>query len=86
MPPVSKFGSRPDLTYGVRPDLGPSYLGKLSSVNKSCGFQRYIYKQSSQITIPCHMISEVYRERTCNGFVLQMAHFYSKKSIVKKSL
>ena len=25
-------------------------------------------------------------ERTCNGFVLQMAHFYSKKSIVKKSL
>ena len=25
-------------------------------------------------------------ERTCNGFVLQMAHFYRKKSIVKKSL
>ena len=25
-------------------------------------------------------------KRTCNGFVLQMAHFYSKKSIVKKSL
>ena len=25
-------------------------------------------------------------QRTCNGFVLQMAHFYSKKSIVKKSL
>ena len=26
------------------------------------------------------------RQRTCNGFVLQMAHFYSKKSIVKKSI
>ena len=26
------------------------------------------------------------QQRTCNGFVLQMAHFYSKKSIVKKSL
>ena len=25
-------------------------------------------------------------QRTCNGFVLQMAHFYSKKSIAKKSL
>ena len=25
-------------------------------------------------------------QRTYNGFVLQMAHFYSKKSIVKKSL
>ena len=25
-------------------------------------------------------------KRTCNGFVLQMAHFYSKKSIVKKFL
>ena len=25
-------------------------------------------------------------QRTCNGFVLQMAHFYSKISIVKKSL
>ena len=25
-------------------------------------------------------------KRTCNGFVLQMAHFYSKKTIVKKSL
>ena len=25
-------------------------------------------------------------QRTCTGFVLQMAHFYSKKSIVKKSL
>ena len=25
-------------------------------------------------------------QRTCNGFVLQMAHFYSIKSIVKKSL
>ena len=25
-------------------------------------------------------------KRTCNGFVLQMAHVYSKKSIVKKSL
>ena len=25
-------------------------------------------------------------KRTCNGFVLQMAHFYSKNSIVRKSL
>ena len=28
----------------------------------------------------------IFMQRTCNGFVLQMAHFYSKKSIVKKSL
>ena len=28
----------------------------------------------------------VHVKRTCNGFVLQMAHFYSNKSIVKKSL
>ena len=32
------------------------------------------------------VLLQICGQRTCNGFVLQMAHFYSKKSIVKKPL
>ena len=43
------------------------------------------YKKSGN-RVNLHVENPNRVQRTCNGFVLQVAHFYSKKSIVKKSI
>ena len=46
----------------------------------------YHFAVSISIKVLFPTLAYINLQRTCNGFVLQMAHFYSKKSIVKKSL
>ena len=90
---LSGIGKKTFLILGMGPNFGPK-------IGRSRALQYYKLVFNGKVVKKKHLGSMavcncleftfkfrlVFPQRTCNGFVLQMAHSYSKKSIVKKSL